>query len=241
MSASLTIENLHLAYDTPVGPHSVVQGFALHLPAGHTACLLGPSGCGKTTVLRAIAGFEPVRAGRIVLGQSVLSSSDIHLPPEQRRMGMVFQDYALFPHLTAAQNVAFGLQKHSRARRAERVVHMLDVVGLADMGARYPHQLSGGQQQRIALARALAPEPQLLLLDEPFSNLDATTSQRLLPEVRSILQQTGQTALLVTHNLHEAQALGDFVGHMADGRLTHWTSIPGVLPGAQAQPIWTCE
>ncbi|MDO5652533.1 MAG: ABC transporter ATP-binding protein, partial [Brachymonas sp.] len=185
MPADLTIEELHVAYDAPTGQHTVVQGFSMHLPAGHTACLLGPSGCGKTTVLRAIAGFEPVRAGSIQLGQKVLSSPQVHLPPEQRRMGMVFQNYALFPHLNAAQNVAFGLQKRNRTERAERVAHMLDLVGLADMGKRYPHQLSGGQQQRIALARALAPEPELLLLDEPFSNLDGATSQRLLPEVRA--------------------------------------------------------
>lgn len=215
---ALHIDQLHVAYEAPGARHTVVKNFSLHVPAGQTACLLGPSGCGKTTVLRAIAGFEPVQGGEIRLGDELLSSPTRHVPPEKRRMGMVFQDHALFPHLSAAQNIAFGLQKMPRAERAARVEHMLRLVGLADMGGRYPHQLSGGQQQRIALARALAPSPRLLLLDEPFSSLDGATSQRLLAEMRAILQQAGQTALLVTHNLHEARALADHVFAMsADG------------------------
>ena len=226
MTAALAIDDLHLAYDTPHGLRTVVQGFTLHLPAGHVGCLLGPSGCGKTTVLRAVAGFEPVRAGRIRLGDMVLAAPGIHQPPERRRVGMMFQEYALFPHLSAAQNVAFGLQKLGRAARQQRVGELLALVGLADAGGRYPHELSGGQQQRIALARALAPLPALLLLDEPFSNLDGATRDRLLPEVRAILQQAGQTALLVTHNQAEAQALADHVGTMDQGRLAHWHKQP---------------
>ena len=212
---ALHIENLSVAYDAAGGRQLVVQNFSLHVPAGQTVCLLGPSGCGKTTVLRAVAGFEQVQAGRIRLGDELLSSLTTHVPPERRRMGMVFQEHALFPHLSAAQNIAFGLQHLTRAQRAERVAHMLQLVGLADMGGRYPHELSGGQQQRIALARALAPGPRLLLLDEPFSSLDNATSQHLLAEVRAILRQAGQTALLVTHNLNEARALADQVFAMS--------------------------
>lgn len=214
-AVALHIEQLHVAYEAAGARHTVVQNFSLHVPAGQTACLLGPSGCGKTTVLRAVAGFEPVLGGQIRLGDELLSAPGIHVPPERRRMGMVFQDHALFPHLSAAQNVAFGLHDWPRAQRAERVAQMLQLVGLSDLGDRYPHQLSGGQQQRIALARALAPNPRLLLLDEPFSSLDSATSEHLLAEMRSILHRTGQTALLVTHNLHEARTLADEVFAMS--------------------------
>ncbi|MGJ7491689.1 ABC transporter ATP-binding protein [Variovorax sp. ZT4R33] len=222
MSAALHIEDLRLAYDGPRGLHTVVDGLSLALEAGRIGCLLGPSGCGKTTVLRAIAGFEPVRAGRIRLGDVLLSSPDTHRPPEQRRVGMMFQDYALFPHLTAAQNVGFGLRRATAAERHARVVAMLTLVGLADAGESFPHALSGGQQQRIALARALAPAPSLLLLDEPFSNLDGATRERLTLEVRDILRRAGQTAVLVTHNEREAQAMADRIGTMHGGRLTRW-------------------
>ncbi len=203
-----------MAYEGARGPRTVVDDFSLSLPAGGIACLLGPSGCGKTTVLRAIAGFEPVRAGTIRLGDHLLSSPTVHLPPEQRRVGMMFQEYALFPHLSAARNVAFGLRRLGRAAREDRTAAMLALVGLADAGERFPHELSGGQQQRIALARALAPEPALLLLDEPFSNLDTTTRERLTTEVREILKAAGQTAVLVTHNEAEAHAMADSVSTM---------------------------
>ena len=196
MSSPLSIESIQLAYETPRGLHTVVSDFSLSLPAGEIACLFGPSGCGKTTVLRAIAGFEPLRAGTIRLGEVLLSSTDVHLPPEQRRVGMMFQEYALFPHLSASQNVAFGLRRMGRALQRSRVADMLALVGLADAGERFPHELSGGQQQRIALARALAPSPALLLLDEPFSNLDGGTRERLTAEVRGILKRAGQTATL---------------------------------------------
>ncbi|WP_219220323.1 ABC transporter ATP-binding protein [Variovorax boronicumulans] len=222
MTAALNIHDLQLGYLGPRGLHTVVEGFSLALEAGQIGCLLGPSGCGKTTVLRAIAGFEPVRAGRIALGQTLLSTATLHLPPEKRRVGMMFQEYALFPHLTAAQNVGFGLRRAAAAERAARVQEMLTLVGLADAGARFPHELSGGQQQRIALARALAPAPALLLLDEPFSNLDGATRERLTAEVRDILRRAGQTAVLVTHNEHEAQVMADRIGTMHNGRLTRW-------------------
>ena len=222
MTAALNIHDLQLGYLGPRGLHTVVEGFSLALEAGRIGCLLGPSGCGKTTVLRAIAGFEPVRAGRIELGEVLLSTATRHLPPEKRRVGMMFQEYALFPHLTAAQNVGFGLRRAAAAERAARVQEMLTLVGLAEAGARFPHELSGGQQQRIALARALAPAPALLLLDEPFSNLDGATRERLTAEVRDILRQAGQTAVLVTHNEHEAQVMADRIGTMHNGRLTRW-------------------
>ena len=224
MTADLLIENLRLAYDTPRGPHTVVEGFGLALPAGRIGCLLGPSGCGKSTVLRAVAGFEPAREGAIRLGGRLLSSPGVHLPPEQRQVGLMFQEYALLPHLTAAGNVAFGLRRRPRAERESRVRAMLALVGLEDLATRYPHELSGGQQQRVALARALAPAPALILLDEPFSNLDGATRERLTAEVQGILRAAGQTALLVTHSAHEARALADFVGTMHGGQLQDWAA-----------------
>ena len=214
MTASLRIEQLQLGYDNPKGLQTVLNGFDLQVPAGHIASLLGPSGCGKTSVLRAIAGFEPVRAGSIHLGERLLSGPKVHLPPEQRHVGMMFQEYGLFPHLSAAQNVGFGLRRSSKAERDQRVQELLAVVGLADSGSKFTHELSGGQQQRVALARALAPSPALLLLDEPFSNLDAATRERLTLEVRDILRAAGQTAILVTHNAQEAETMADQICQM---------------------------
>jgi iron(III) transport system ATP-binding protein len=228
MTASLQLDAVRVAYDHRA--HAVLDNFSLALEAGAIGCLLGPSGCGKTTVLRAIAGFEPVQAGRIQLGGTLLSSTRVHLPPEQRRVGMMFQEYALFPHLTAAQNVGFGLRRATAAVREARVAEMLATVGLADAAARYPHELSGGQQQRIALARALAPAPALLLLDEPFSNLDGATRERLTLEVRSILKAAGQTAVLVTHNEAEARAMADHTGVMHNGRLVRWSATRAIIP-----------
>ena len=209
MTAALRIDHLSLSYDTPRGPHFVVRDFELTVESGSIACLFGPSGCGKTSVLRAIAGFEPVQEGEIRLGNAVLSSPTIHLPPEKRHVGMMFQEYGLFPHLSVAQNVVFGLRRQSQAEQRARCDELLALVGLKDSGKKYPHELSGGQQQRVALARALAPSPALLLLDEPFSNLDAATRERLTVEVRDILKQAGQTAVLVTHNEQEARTMAD--------------------------------
>ena len=154
----LEIDHISLAYDTPKGVRDVVRDLTLSLPAGHIGCLLGESGCGKTTVLRAIAGFEPLRAGRILLDGTIISTPDMQVAPESRRVGMMFQDYALFPHLTVAQNVAFGLRRLDRAR-ARRVEEMLELVGLNHAAASYPHEISGGQQQRVALARRWRPRP----------------------------------------------------------------------------------
>ncbi|OZI47888.1 ABC transporter ATP-binding protein [Bordetella genomosp. 5] len=218
----LQISNIALGYDTPAGLKTIVSDLSLGLPAGHIGCLLGESGCGKTTVLRSIAGFEPVRAGHIALAGRVLSSPTEQVAPERRNVGMMFQDYALFPHLTVSENVAFGLRKLERAARSERVTEMLELVGLGHVAGSYPHEISGGQQQRVALARALAPSPELLLLDEPFSNLDVDTRERLAFEVRDILKKTGHTAILVTHNQAEAFAIADRIGIMAKGEIAQW-------------------
>lgn len=201
---------------------AAVQGVTLGLHAGDIGVLIGPSGCGKTTLLRAVAGLEPVTGGEIRLTKSVVSSATLSLPPELRRIGMVFQDYALFPHLTVGRNVAFGIHQLPKAEQAARVAEVLRLVGLEGSENRFPHELSGGQQQRVALARALAPRPQLMLLDEPFSNLDVDLRERLAHEVRGILKAAGATALFVTHDQFEAFAIGDVIGVMHEGRLHQW-------------------
>ncbi|MDD2178097.1 ABC transporter ATP-binding protein [Acidovorax sp. D2M1] len=201
---------------------AAVQGVTLNLKAGDIGVLIGPSGCGKTTLLRAVAGLEPVTGGEIRLTKSVVSSATLSVPPELRRIGMVFQDYALFPHLSVGRNVAFGIHQLPRAEQAARVAEVLQLVGLTGSEHRYPHELSGGQQQRVALARALAPRPQLMLLDEPFSNLDVDLRERLAHEVRGILKAAGATALFVTHDQFEAFAIGDVIGVMNEGHLHQW-------------------
>ncbi len=216
--ALLALRDVHQAY----GNVDVVRGLSFDLPRGAIGCLLGPSGCGKTTVLRCIAGFEPVLGGEIWLNGQLVSDAVTLVAPEHRRIGMVFQDYALFPHLTVARNVEFGLQDLSRAERARRGAECMDAVGLAGLASRYPHELSGGQQQRIALARALAPRPDLLLLDEPFSNLDVDLRERLAQEVRDIIKRFNITAVLVTHDQHEAFAIADEIGIMHKGEIEQW-------------------
>ncbi len=216
----LTLNSISYSHAT----HKVVDRLSFALQPGEIGCLLGPSGCGKTTVLRCIAGFEHVSAGEIHLGSQLIGSATEHLPAERRQVGMVFQDYALFPHLTIADNVGFGLRTGAAAARRARVAELLDTVGLAGQGRKYPHELSGGQQQRVALARALAPRPRLMLLDEPFSNLDVELRERLAVEVRDILRAEGTTAILVTHDQHEAFALADQIGVMHEGRIQQWDS-----------------
>src|SRR5512138_738656 len=206
------------------GTRAAVNGLSFQLERGAIGCLLGPSGCGKTTALRCIAGFESIDAGTIRAQGTVLAQPGRSLPPERRHIGMVFQDLALFPHLTVQENVAFGLTRLSRDERARRVGELLEVVGLSDRRTQYPHQLSGGEQQRVALARALAPKPDIVLLDEPFSSLDIELRERLSVEVRSVLKQLGATALLVTHDQQEAFTVADVVGVMRDGKLEQWAT-----------------
>ena len=240
----LEVTRLTHAYATT----PVVRDLSFQLAAGEIACLLGASGCGKTTVLRLIAGFESPQSGSIRLNGELIADARRQTPPERRRIGMVFQDYALFPHLTVAENIGFGVREKSAlagrrtglhealphaARRllgnaessktvASRIAEMLALVGLGAHGQRYPHELSGGQQQRVALARALAPAPHLLLLDEPFSNLDIELRERLSIEVRDILKTAGTSAILVTHDQHEAFAVADVIGVMREGRIEQW-------------------
>jgi iron(III) transport system ATP-binding protein len=178
--------------------------------------LLGPSGCGKTTVLRLIAGFERPDKGRITIGQRLVASPEEYVPPEERRVGMVFQHYALFPHMSVADNIGYGLREKGRR---DLVHEMLELAGLSGLDSRMPHELSGGQQQRVALARALAPRPAVLLLDEPFSNLDADLRAAMRVQVREIIKSVGITALFVTHDQDEALFMGDRVAIMRDGRL----------------------
>ncbi len=207
----------------------VLCEISLQVAAGTMTCLLGPSGCGKTTLLRLIAGFEEPDAGEITLIKRLVSRPGFVVPPEQRRIGMVFQDYALFPHMTVRQNILFGLSRWPAAWRRTRLEEMVCLVGLEKMAERYPHELSGGQQQRVALARALAPAPQLLLLDEPFSNLDVHLRQQLRAEVQAILARAGITTVLVTHDQEEALSLADMLAVMDQGRLVQYTAPDEVV------------
>ncbi len=214
-SASLlSIEGLDCDY----AGQAAVAGLSLALAPGELGCLLGPSGCGKTTLLRAVAGFHAPRAGHVRLR----GRDATRLAPEARGLGFVFQDLALFPHLDVAGNVGFGLHRLARREREARIAGMLSLLGLEGLGGRFPHELSGGQQQRVALARSLAPQPDLLLLDEPFSSLDADLRGRLRDELRAVLRRLGIAALLVTHDQAEAFAFADRVGVMQAGRLLQW-------------------
>jgi iron(III) transport system ATP-binding protein len=218
MPIQLEVRDVSVAY----GDTLVVRDVSFVLERGMIGCLLGPSGCGKTTLLRAIAGFEPVSRGEILLRERRVSAPGHGIPPEQRHVGMVFQDFALFPHLTVARNVGFGLHGLGRAERRKRVNELLDLVGLRQAADRYPHELSGGMQQRVALARAMAPRPEILLLDEPFSSMDAELREQLAREVRDLLRREGVTAILVTHDQMEAFAMADQIGVIANGSVRQW-------------------
>lgn len=220
MKEFLAVDALSCAYTgTPV-----LKDLSFRLAQGEIAAMLGPSGCGKSTLLRAIAGFEFLEHGSISLLGHELSSQTTHVAPEKRSVGMVFQDYALFPHLSITQNIAYGLNKHQKALSTSRTKELLELVDLEGYGERYPNELSGGQQQRVALARALAPEPKLILLDEPFSNLDAELRTRLGVQVREILKSLNISAILVTHDQNEAFAMADNIGLINKGRITQWGS-----------------
>jgi iron(III) transport system ATP-binding protein len=210
---------------SPDGPPATDR-LSFTLESGRILALLGPSGCGKTTTLRLIAGFETPNEGQIsIAGRTVADPArGIHVAPEARGVGVVFQDYALFPHLTVGQNIGFGLERASRSDRRARVAQVLGLVGLIDFSERYPHELSGGQQQRVAVARALAPAPALILLDEPFSNLDTDLRAQMRDEVEKILRATATTAIFVTHDQEEAFTIADQVGVLDQGRLEQLAS-----------------
>ncbi len=218
MPIQLEVRDVAVAY----AGKPVVAGVSFMLEQGAIGCLLGPSGCGKTTLLRAIAGFEPVSAGEVWLQGRCVSAPGQTLVPEQRRVGMVFQDFALFPHLSVEGNIAFGLRGMTKAERGARVAELLDLVGMKDAARRYPHQLSGGMQQRVALARAMAPRPEILLLDEPFSSMDTELREALAREVRDLLKGDGITAILVTHDQMEAFAMADQIAVLGQGRVRQW-------------------
>ncbi|HSJ71918.1 MAG TPA: ABC transporter ATP-binding protein [Acidimicrobiia bacterium] len=209
-----------------------LDGFSLDVPAGSLVALLGPSGCGKTTALRSIAGFQPVDAGTIEIRDRVVTGDGVFVPPEKRRVGMVFQEFALFPHITVAENVGYGVRG---ADRVQRVAETLKLVGLVGYDNRFPHELSGGEQQRVALARALAPEPDVVLLDEPFSNLDAPKREQMRRELRRIIRTAGVTAVFVTHDQAEALAIADMVAVMRKGRVVQ-SGTPDEVYGAPVSP-----
>ena len=217
MRTILAVESLTKRF-TPHAP-PVVNRVAMTVKEGEIFALLGPSGCGKTTTLRLLAGLEQADAGTVTLDGQCLASANRHLPPEKRGMGLVFQNYALFPHLTVLENVTFGLKHLPAEERSRQGRHVLDLVGLAGYEARRPHELSGGQQQRVAIARTLAPKPRLVMLDEPFSNLDALLRQATRQEIRRVLKQQGTSAVLVTHDQEEALSFADRVAVMRQGQI----------------------
>ena len=214
----LEVKNLTVILDGK----SVISDISLRLGQGNIGCLLGPSGCGKTTLLRTIAGFIRPRSGEVRINGLCVAGAASPVPAEQRGVGMVFQDFALFPHLTACENIAFGLHELAGRARQDRIDEVLRTLEVTGFQHKYPHQLSGGQQQRVAIARALAPSPNMLLLDEPFSNMDVELREQIARELRMILKQAGMTTILVTHNQLEAFAMADEIGVIRDGALLQW-------------------
>lgn len=214
----LKITHINIAY----GNQQVVTNLSLHLKFGEIGALLGPSGCSKTTILRAIAGFIPVTQGDIEIDGRTVSSITNNQPPEVRNVGMVFQDFALFPHLNVRDNVAFGIRHWKAPKRHARVARLLSLIHMEDMAERFPHELSGGQQQRIALVRALAPKPKIILMDEPFSNIDVELKEKLAFQVTALLKEEQVTALIVTHEQSEAFLMADYVGVISKGSLQQW-------------------
>lgn len=233
VSSVLELRQVSCSYEAG---RPAVQDISFAAKEGEILCLLGPSGCGKTTILRAIAGFEPVRSGQIFLSDQLVSSQKVMTPTENRRIGMVFQEYALFPHLRVQDNIAFGLSQSTQSLRATRVQEMLRLTGLEGFERRYPHELSGGQQQRVALARALVQNPIVLLLDEPFSNLDPDMSGRMRQELHDLLRRTKTTTILVTHDHDEAFAMADRIAVLNQGRLEQFDT-PEMMYHLPATPF----
>jgi iron(III) transport system ATP-binding protein len=212
----LSLQGITVAFEGVPAVHEL----SLDVGAGEIVCLLGPSGCGKTTTLRVAAGVERQKAGRVLVDGRLVSEKGAHLPPEERSIGLMFQDFALFPHLTVAENVAFGLRRIAGpGERAAMVAEYLSRVGLEAYGRKFPHQLSGGEQQRVALARALAPRPRVMLMDEPFSGLDNRLRDEVRDQTLSILKEEGAGVLLVTHDPDEAMRMADRIALMRDGRI----------------------
>lgn len=211
----LALEHVTHRFDQTIA----VDDASLSVGAGEVVCLVGPSGCGKTTLLRVAAGLEPLQQGRVLIGGEVMADDRVNVPPEDRNVGLVFQDYALFPHLTVRGNIAFGLKHLSGGERDEQIRLALERTGMAGYASIYPHQLSGGQQQRVALARAIAPRPRIVLLDEPFSGLDASLRHRVRDQAAQILRESGIATLMVTHDPEEAMYLADRIAVMDRGRI----------------------
>ncbi len=214
-STGITFENVHRRY----GDHEALSGFSLDIAPGEVVCLLGPSGCGKTTLLRVASGIEKPSAGRVLINGVEVAGPTRFVPPEQRSVGLMFQDFALFPHLSILDNVAFGLKSLPKADASREALALLSRVGLAHTANQYPHVLSGGQQQRVALARAIVPRPAVMLMDEPFSGLDVQLRDAMQEETLSLLRETRATSLIVTHHPEEAMRLGDRIAVMSKGRL----------------------
>lgn len=223
----IEIESLHFKYKNSKA--DVIKNFTLTQAEGEIISILGQSGSGKSTVLRLIAGLETPSSGRIKINQRIIYDANTNIPPEGRGVGMVFQDYALFPHLTVEKNIKYGLSKLMKSEQTKRLSEVLELVGLQDFAKRYPHELSGGQQQRVALARALAPKPSVLLLDEPFSNLDADLQIKIRDELKNIIKQAGMTSIFVTHDRDDSKAIADRVVVLEQGKVTKSGSPAAIL------------
>ncbi len=218
MTRAININNVSVSIDG----RSILENISFELEEAGIACLLGPSGCGKTTLLRCIAGFEKQHEGEVWIKGIRVSNPTHHLPVEQRQIGMVFQDYALFPHLSVADNITFGIKNQNAKMVKQRLNELIEMLSLEKHINKYPHSLSGGQQQRVALARAMAPRPGVLLLDEPFASLDVELREQIARELRQIIKQDGITTIMVSHNQLEAFAMADVIGVMNEGHLLQW-------------------
>ncbi|WP_100405432.1 ABC transporter ATP-binding protein [Bacillus solitudinis] len=227
----------HLKYQYRNASEPTIKDFSLDIKQGEVVCILGESGSGKSTILRLIAGLETASAGSIKINDTVIIDEHHFTPPEKRGVGMVFQDYALFPHMTVAKNIKYGLRKMNRRQKQQRLEEMLALINLADYQDRYPFELSGGQQQRVALARALAPAPSLLIFDEPFSNLDANLQVKIRDELRMILKKTGITSIFVTHDQEDAQALADRIVFIENG-IVKRVGPPEEILGCASLVMW---